>query len=50
MNTGGWIVMTLSVGSVCALMLFCFYRVFTSSDDAPHIQDPHDIDTHDAGT
>lgn len=29
MTTGGWIVMTLSIGSVLILLTFCLYKTFT---------------------
>lgn len=29
MNTAGWVVMLLSVGSVVSLVSFCLYRVLT---------------------
>lgn len=50
MTPAGWIVMILSVGFVVALMIFCFYRVFTTPESGGHIQDPLEIDTHDKDT
>ena len=47
MSTAGWVVMSLSVGFVVCLMVFCFYRVLTSPRAAGHMQDPLEIDTHD---
>ncbi len=29
MTPGGWIVMTLSIGSVLSALTFCLFRVFT---------------------
>ena len=29
MNTAGWMVMILSIGTVVTLMVFCLYRVLT---------------------
>lgn len=50
MNPGGWILMILSVGSVMALLIFCFYRVLTLPGSTEHMQDPLEIDTHDKDT
>jgi hypothetical protein len=50
MTPAGWIVMTLSVGFVVGLMVFCFYRVFASKEGVGHIQDPLEIDTRDKHT
>ena len=49
MNTGGIIVMSLSVGSVLALVTFCLYRVLTlpSVEVEEHLKGPPDIDTRD---
>ncbi len=45
MNTAGWIVMLLSVGSVVSLVIFCLYRVLTlppvsddESEDDPDME------------
>lgn len=29
MTTAGWIFMSLSVGTVTSLVIYCYYRVFT---------------------
>jgi hypothetical protein len=48
MNTAGWAIMIVSVGSVCALTAFCFYRVLTlPPQEEQHIHSPLDIDTGD---
>lgn len=38
MNPSGWLVMIISVGSVCTLLTYCLYRVLTMPpvpDDDP---------------
>ncbi len=48
MTTGGWIVMTLSVGAVLALVTYCLYRVLTLPPvDVESLHGPPDIDTRD---
>jgi uncharacterized membrane protein len=48
MNTGGWIMMTLSVGSVLALITFCVARVLALPPmEEDHLKAPLDIDTGD---
>ncbi len=37
MTAGGWIVMTLSVGSVTALFVWCIYKVLTTPDETEKI-------------
>lgn len=37
MNTGGWIIMLLSVGTVTALFGWCIYRVLKSPEQASHL-------------
>ena len=32
MTAGGWIVMSLSIGSVISVLTFCLYRVLTLPD------------------
>ncbi|MCL4204912.1 MAG: hypothetical protein KJ000_20730 [Pirellulaceae bacterium] len=46
---GGWIVMTLSVGSVVTLVIFCMYRVLLLPpiDVEQHLKGPLEIDTRD---
>jgi hypothetical protein len=48
-TTGGWIVMTLSVGSVLLLAGFCVFRVLTLPpvEAEEHLKGPLDIDTRD---
>lgn len=45
----GWTIMIVSIGSVCALTAFCFYRLFTlpPREVVEHLKAPLDIDTHD---
>ena len=50
MSPAGWIVMLLSVGFVLGLTTFCFYRVLASPKATSHMQDPLELDTHDADT
>lgn len=45
MNAGGWIMLTISCGTVLALVTFCFYRVFTAPNVEEDIHAPLDIDT-----
>ena len=49
MNFGGFVVMSLSVGSVLALVSFCLYRVLTLPpvEVDEHLKGPPDIDTRD---
>jgi len=47
MNPAGWIIMTVSVGSVCVLTAFCFYRVLTMPAAEEHVKSPLLIDTGD---
>ena len=49
MEVGGWIVMSLSVGSVLTLLSYCMYRVLTLPpvDITEHLKGPFEIDTHD---
>ena len=50
LTAGGWVLMTLSIGFVLCLTIFCFYRVLSSPGTSRHIQDPLEIDTHDRDT
>jgi hypothetical protein len=45
MTTGGWITMSLSVGFVVVLFVWCVWRVLTSKPE--HIHGIEDIDTQD---
>ena len=49
MNSGGWIVMIVSVGSVLVLVSYCLYRVLSLPpvEVEEHLKGPPDIDTHD---
>ena len=50
METGGWILMILSVGTVVSLFIWCLCQVlFRSSADTPeHLHGGLDIDTGDS--
>ena len=37
MNTGGWIIMSLSLLSVSALFAWCLYKVLTTPGETDHI-------------
>ena len=49
MTAAGWVIMVISVGSVCMLTAFCFYRLLTLPPEIveEHIKAPLDIDTGD---
>lgn len=49
MTTAGWTIMILSVGSVCVLTAYCFYKVLTlpAQDVIENVRSPLDIDTGD---
>ena len=51
METGGWIMMILSVGSVVSLFVWCLWRVLARSpaDTPEHLHGGLDIDTQDLG-
>ena len=48
-TVAGWTIMIVSVGSVCALTAFCFYRLFRlpPQEVVEHVKAPLDIDTGD---
>lgn len=48
-TVAGWTIMIVSVGSVCALTAFCFYRLLTLPPRkvVEHLKAPLDIDTGD---
>lgn len=37
MNTSGWIIMLLSVGTVSILFAWCIYKVLTTPGETEHI-------------
>ena len=37
MNTGGWIIMLLSVGTVSLLFTWCIYKVLSTPGETEHI-------------
>lgn len=49
MTLGGWLMMTVSVGSVLSLSGYCLYRVLTlpSIEVERHLKAPAEIDTRD---
>ena len=49
MTSAGWAIMIASVGSVCVLTIYCFYKVMTlpPREAIDHIKAPLDIDTRD---
>lgn len=49
MTPAGWAIMVISVGSVCLLTAFCFYRLLTLPPEVveEHLKAPLDIDTRD---
>lgn len=49
MTLGGWINMSLSVGSVVTLFIWCIYRVLAYKPPAEHMHG-FDIDTKDQDT
>ncbi len=48
-TAAGWTIMIVSISSVTALTVFCFYRLFTLPPEevTEHIKAPLDIDTKD---
>lgn len=47
LSPGGWTVMIGCITLVCALVVFCFYRIFREPRPSEHHHAPLDIDTHD---
>ncbi len=48
MNTSGWTIMLISVGSVLTLVSYCLYRVLSLPPvDMEDIKGPLEIDTRD---
>ena len=49
MMPAGWAIMIVSVGSVCIVTAWCFYKVLTlpPKDVVEHLKAPLDIDTKD---
>jgi hypothetical protein len=37
MTTSGWIIMTISVGSVTALLTWCVFKVITIPEETKHV-------------
>jgi len=47
MNTSGWIIMILSVGSVTGFFAWCIWRVLKTPHATEHMHTPDNIDTRD---
>ncbi len=47
LTISGTIVMLVTVGLVCALCAFCFWKILTEPEPSEHHHAPLDIDTHD---
>jgi hypothetical protein len=47
MTAGGWIVMTMSVGGVVALFLWCLWKVITSPRETDHLHGAAGLETPD---
>ncbi len=45
MTTMGWLFMTVSIGSVITLMVYCFRRVLSAPKTKGHLHAPLDIET-----
>ena len=48
MSTGGWIIMTLSVGGVSTLFVWCIYKVLVTPGESEHVHG-FEIETPDEG-
>jgi hypothetical protein len=46
MTAAGWLIMVLSVGAVCTLLIWCVYKVMSTPEETEHIhgfeQEPPD--------
>ena len=47
MNVGGWILMTLSVGGVTILFVWCLIKVLATPGSSDHIHSQADIEPPD---
>lgn len=47
MTGSGWMVMTLAVGGATALVVWCFYKVFSTPGSTEHLHSQADIETPD---
>lgn len=47
MTLGGWIVMSLSVGGVTALLAWCVYKVLATPGSVEHLHSQADIEPPD---
>ncbi|MDR1964189.1 MAG: hypothetical protein LBQ50_10455 [Planctomycetaceae bacterium] len=47
MTIAGWIMMTIVMGSMTSLLLWCTWKVLTTPDSAEHIHPPLELDTQD---
>ena len=48
MTLAGWVLMTVSIGSVLTLLVFCYYRVLFTPSAQDRMHAPLEIDTHDS--
>ena len=47
MNTGGWIIMLLSVGFVTGLLAWCIWKVLSTPGETQRLHSQADIETPD---
>ncbi len=47
MTPGGWFVMTISVGGMTSLLVWCIYRVLATPGSTEHLHSQADIETPD---
>jgi len=38
MTTGGWMIMIISVGTVCGLFAWCMWKVFSTPGESEHMR------------
>ena len=48
MSLAGWILLTLSCGTITGLVVFCYWRILTAPKPKDDLRVPPDIDTRDA--
>ncbi len=47
MNSGGWIMMTLAVGGVTGLLVWCIYKVLATPGATERLHSTADVETPD---
>lgn len=47
MSGAGWIIMTLAIGGMTALLAWCIYKVLSTPEAPQHLRSPQEIDTRD---